>query len=143
MGSNPKFDCETLMSAVLPFAERMLQRYGEFFPFGGAMRPDGELVHVAGYDGTEQPPSAEIIHLIKEGFVQAAQKDECKATALVYDAKITLPDSNQKSDAIAIVLNHRDSYSVVVFFPYAIKEGELTIGTAFAQQGEADIFVRK
>lgn len=141
MADNPKDDCETLMSAVFPFAEQMLESYGEFFPFGAAMRPDGELVQVAGYDGVKSPPSAGIIRLIKDGFVQAAGKNEYKATALVYEAKVMLPHSNRKSDAIAVGLNHRDRYSVVVFFPYILNEGKLTIGTAFTQQGEADIFV--
>jgi hypothetical protein len=53
---NAKADCEELMNAVLPFAEKMLGEQGEFFPYGGAMRPNGEIVSVAGYDGRGQPP---------------------------------------------------------------------------------------
>ena len=138
--SDPKADCEVLMNSVVPFAEQMLSSHGEFLPFGGAMRPSGELVSVAGFDGEEHPQSSDVIRLIKEGFIGAARQGQYKATALVYDVRTTLPSTGDKSDAIAVSLNHRDSYSVVVIFPYRINDGKLTVGTAFAQKGEADIF---
>ncbi len=141
--TNARAACEALMTAVLPFAEHMLSSHGEFFPFGGAMRPGGELVSVAGYDGNEHPPSAEVIRLIKEGFVVAAHKNEYKATALVYDVRVKLPATDEKSDAIAVSLNHRDNYSVLVFFPYKLTAGKLAIGAAFAQKGEADVFMNQ
>jgi hypothetical protein len=128
------------MIAVLPFAEQMLSRHGEFFPYGGAMRQGGELVSVAGYDGKEYPPSADVIRLIKESLVQAAHSNEYKATAVVYDVRVKMPSTEEKSDAIAVSLNHRENYSVVVYFPYKITDGKLAVGAAFAQKGEADIF---
>jgi hypothetical protein len=140
--SDPKADCEALMNSVLPFAEQMLSSHGEFLPFGGAMRSSGELVSVAGYDGDERPHSADVIRLIKGGFIEAARQGQFKATALVYDVRIKLPSTDDKSDAIAVSLNHRDNYSIVVIFPYKIDSGKLTVGNALAQKGEADIFAR-
>jgi hypothetical protein len=58
---------------------------------------------------------------------------------LIYDARVVLP-TGEKSDAIAVSANHRDSYSIAVFIPYKLQGRELTMGTAFAQRGEADIF---
>ena len=139
--NDPKSDCEALMNSVLPFAEQMLSHHGEFLPFGGAMRPNGELVSVAGYDGDEHPRSLDLIRLIKDGFVAAACQGQYKATALIYDVRIKLPSTGDKSDAIAVSLNHRDNYSVVVIFPYKIENGKLTVGDALAQKGEADIFL--
>jgi hypothetical protein len=138
--NDAKADCEVLMSSVLRFAEHMLTNYGEFLPFGGAMRPDGELVSVAGYDGDKHPQSADVIRLLKEGFVKSAHQSQYKATALVYDTRIKLPPTGESSDAIAVSLNHRDSYSIVVILPYRIDGGKLTVGSAFAQDGEGDIF---
>ncbi len=138
--SDPKADCEALMNSVLPFAEQMLTTHREFVPFGGAMRPDRQLVSVAGYEGNEHPKSVEVIALLKEGLIAAAQNGEYKATAIVYDVRVKLPLLEEKSDAIAISLNHRDNYSVIVLFPYKINAGQLILGTAFAQKGEADIF---
>jgi hypothetical protein len=135
-----KADCEELMNAVLPFAEKMLGKHGEFFPYGGAMRPDGEIVSVAGYDGREHPPSLDIIRLIKDAFVQGAGERTYKATALVYDVRIALPGDGLKSDAIAVSLNHQDAYSVIVVFPYTLRGSKVVFGEATAEAGEADIF---
>ena len=139
----PKGECDSLMNAVLPVAEKMLKEHGEFFPYGGAMRPTGEIVSVAGYDGREKPPSADIIRLLKTSFRQSAQDREYKATAIVYDVRIVPPQTGIKSDAIAVALEHRDDYSVVVFFPYRIARGELIFGETFAQKGGDDVFARK
>ncbi len=138
--SSPKAECDFLMNAVLPFAEKMLLKNGGFFPYGGALDPNGEAVAVGVYDGCEQPPSNDVILLLKQAFLQGAKSGEYKATALVYDVRVTLPSSDKKSDAIAVSLDHREDYSVIVFFPYEIKEGRLQFGEVFAQKGEADIF---
>jgi hypothetical protein len=37
-----KKDCERLLNAVLPIAETLLRRYGEFYPFAGYMERDGK-----------------------------------------------------------------------------------------------------
>lgn len=135
-----KADCEELMNAALPFAEKMLSEHGEFFPYGGAMRPNGEIVSVAGYDGREQPPSSDIIRLLKEAFVEGANNGSYSATALVYDVRIVTSEGDEKEDAIAVSLNHRDGYSVIVMFPYRLNGGDVVFGDALAEAGEADIF---
>ena len=53
---------------------------------------------------------------------------------------IKLPSSGEISDAIAVSLNHRDNYSVIVLIPYKIDAGKLIPGGTLAQKGEADIF---
>jgi hypothetical protein len=137
-----KADCEELMNVVLPFAEQMLGKHGEFLPFGGAMCPSGEIVWIAGHDGREHPPSIDIIRLIKEAFVQGAAQETYKATAIVYDVRIALSGDGVQSDAISVSLNHRDAYSVIVMFPYALRGTEVLIGEAIAQAGEADVFAK-
>jgi hypothetical protein len=104
---SPKADCESLMDYVLPFAERTLLKHGAFFPFGGALTANGEIAGVGVYDGREQPPSNDVILLLKQAFLQGAKSGEYKATALVYDVRVTLPSSDNKSDAIAVSLNHK------------------------------------
>src|SRR6266480_3062129 len=107
--TSPKADCEALMNAILPFAKQMLNRYGAFYPFGGTMRSDGQLTPVAGYDGREHPPSADIIEFLTAAFIAGAKQGEFKATALVYDVRVRMPSNGDKSDAIAVSLNHRES----------------------------------
>jgi hypothetical protein len=138
--TSAKAECETLMNIVLPFAQRMLSDHGEFFPYGGAMRSGGEIISVAGYDGGEQPPSTNLIQLIKEGFIDAANQGQYMATALVYDVRVVMPETGEKSDAVAVSLNHRDRYSMTVLFPYKLAGGKAAFGNPFAQKGDGDIF---
>lgn len=138
--ADPKSDVEYLMNETIAFADQMLSEHGEFFPYGAAMTPNGEIVSVAGYEGSEQPPSQKLIDLLKGGFRQSASNGEYKATVIFYDVRVSMPDGVGKSDAIAAALDHREDYSVVVFFPYKLDGGEIQYGELFAQAGENAVF---
>jgi hypothetical protein len=135
-----KSECEDLLNEVLPRAERLLAKHGEFFPIGAAMNLHGGISHIAGYTGSERPPSKELIDLLRSAFRTAGRSGEYKATALAYDVTVQLPSGNTKSDAVAIELDHTNSYSVVVYFPYSISNGVIDIGPPFAQKGSSGIF---
>lgn len=137
-----KSESEELLNVVLPFAEELLAKYGEFFPFGAAMNPLGGISHVAGYTGSERPPSSDVIDLLRSAFRLSGRSGEYRATALAYDVRVRAPDSDSdaKSDAVAIELDHQDSYSVVVYFPYTLPEGVVEFGPPFAQAGSNEIF---
>jgi hypothetical protein len=133
-------EAEQLMNDALPFAKQMLVKHGEFFPYGMAMQLDGKVTPVATNDGRNYPRSTDIIAELKRAFIEGARARKYKATALVYDARVVVPKTGSRSDAIAVSLDHRDGYSVVVFFPYTIEHSTLTIGEAFASKGEKGIF---
>lgn len=140
--ADAKAECEALMNEAYPFAEQMLAEHGEFYPFGLALTDFDEYAAVGGYDDREQPPSTEVIALIKEGFVKRARRRGYKATALVYDVRVVVPATGQQSDAVAFALDHRDKFSVIVFIPYRLEAGAPVFDEAFAQEGERDIFRR-
>ena len=135
-----KSDSEALMNAMLSRAEQMLEKYGEFIPFGGAMKQNGEIVNVAGFDEDDYTSSQNVIDLFKDSFRAAGRKGEYKATAIIFDVEVIPPGSEQETDAIAIALDHKDRYSVIVLFPYHITDGEVEFGETFAEDGENDIF---
>jgi len=131
--SDPKSEVEELMNDGIMFGEQLLEKYGEFFPFGRAMKPNGEIVSVAGYDGDEQPLSQDVIDLLKDGYRQAAKNGDYKATALFYDARVIPPNSENKTDAIAVALDHKGNYSVVVYFPYKLADSNVEFGEIFVK----------
>ena len=135
-----KAEAEDLLNAALPFAEKMLGEHGEFFPYAEAMELDGKFVAIGASDGREQPPSKNVIQLLKKGLKTWAKAKKYKATALVYDVRITLPSTGAKSDAIAVSLNHRDKYSVLLFFPYRIEGKHVVFGDVVAQREENYVF---
>lgn len=139
--ATPKEDCERLLDATLTFAEKMLSKYGEFFPFGATMSVDGKVALVAGATDDERPASAEVISLLEGGFRADALAGKLKATALAFDVRVVPPRETEKTDAIAVKLDHRDDYSVVVCFPYVrTSSGELHVSTPFASAGANAIF---
>ena len=142
--AQPKADCETVMNFGLPLAEEMLKRHGEFLPFGAAMRPNGEIVCLGAYDGRAYRSLAgsfaDLIGSLKEAFVAGARRREYLATALFYEVALTAAPGGAGLSAVAVSLNHRDGYSVVVVLPFTIDDGKLVYDDPRAQPGEADIF---
>jgi hypothetical protein len=140
---SPKEECEELMRSVMPFARQMLEQHREFYPFGGAMAADGQIVAVGGDTGDEHPKSQEVISVLEKGFQEDARAGRYKATAVVVDMLVVPPRKSVKQDAIAVRLDHRDGYSVVVVFPYVIgPAGDVTIESPYAVKGEQRIFPR-
>jgi hypothetical protein len=140
---NPKQESEKLMNHMLPLAEKMLREYGEFYPYGGYMKPDGEIVDVGAKDpDTDRPRSKDLIYVLRSSFQEKARANKCKAVAMVFDVAVNLPESDQKSDAIQFCVEHVDGYSAEVFFPYEIINKEIVYGKTFAQQGKHEIFER-
>ncbi|MEM1440557.1 MAG: hypothetical protein AAF545_14745 [Pseudomonadota bacterium] len=138
--ADPKSEVEELMNTSTGLAEQMLREHGEFYPYGAAMTPDGDIVSVSAHTGGEHPPSQELIDLLKGAFRDAAQGGEYKATALIYDVRVSTPPNGVVSDVIAVALDHKDEYSVVVFLPYKLTDGDLEFSPVFAQAGANVVF---
>lgn len=138
---NAKQDSEKLLNAVLPFAEKMLRLYGEFYPYGGYTKSDGTVLDVGAEDpDADHPKSKDLIYVLRSSFREMAAAGQCKAVAIVSDLVVSLPDSNRRSDAIQVCVDHKDGYSADVFFPYRIVDNEIVYGPTFAQEGSHEIF---
>jgi hypothetical protein len=120
----------------------MLRQHGEFYPFGGYMESNGNIVHLgAADDDTDRPRSDDLIFVVRGALQELARGNKCIATALVFDVSVAVPGSNSKSDAIQACLDHREGNSAEVFFPYQVTGSEVVYGESFAQQGKCEIFV--
>lgn len=138
---NAKRESERLMNEILPLAKKMLQEYGEFHPYGGYMKPDGEIVHVGVEDlETEYPKAIDLIYILRNSLQKKARANQCKATAIVLNIGVKAPGSGSQNDALQVSLDHIDGYSVEVFFPYQVINREVVYGEIFAQEGKHVIF---
>src|SRR2546421_11430945 len=108
-------DMDALLNAALPFAQQQLAKHGEFFPYGVAMKRDGQIAMVAGYTGTERPPSTEVLDIIYEALRSKA--DENRGAAVVADVRL----SGEETDALQVEVEHRDGIAPKIFFPYRKK----------------------
>jgi len=137
---SPREACDRLMNAVIPFAEEMLTKHGEFYPYGGALGPDGDVVSVGVAGDDEHPLSMDVIRDLKAALVSGARDGKYVATAIAFDARISMPITGELSDAVAIALDHVQDYSIVVYIPYELKSGAPEFGEPIAEPGAADIF---
>jgi hypothetical protein len=138
--ASPKSECEGLLNEALPFAKKMLCTHGEFLPFGVVLQTSGEIVHVGASDGQEGPRSADLIRLLEAAFTERARLGIYRATAIAYDVRLSDLPGSKKSDAIAVRLDHRDSYSVIVLVPYELRSDQVIYGDSFAQHGSGTVF---
>jgi hypothetical protein len=135
-----KHDLEQLLSAVMPFAEQMLMKYGEFIPYGSTVNGDGKIAAVGGDTGDQHPKSQETIDLLRGAFRRQAQAGTIVACALVYDIRTIPPGQSKKTDAVAVNLDHRGGMSIIVIYPYSIENKKVALGKSWAVKGEGKIF---
>jgi len=141
--ANCKDECETLMSAVLPLAEQMLSEHGTLRPFGSTLSTSDQVVDIGSASHGLVQDEASLLAEYRDSFREGAQRGELKATALVYAASSIAPGAAKPEWTVAVQLDHRDDYSIVVNFPYRFTEtGELVIDEPFASEGEHKIFDR-
>jgi hypothetical protein len=136
-------DLDNLLNAILPFAQQMLAKHGEFYPYGSTMTTDGQIVAQAAYDGDDRPPSQQLLDLMTQAFRQQAANGEIRAAGICYDVRTIPPGQTDKTDAIRVDLEHESGQSVSVFLPY--KKGwfgKIQYGHLFATKRDAQFFVQ-
>jgi hypothetical protein len=136
----PKDECEELLNQLFPFADQMLNKYGEFFPYGSVMNNDKTIMAVAFYNGNEKPRSQDVINDLIKTYSEDAKKMKIRASGIAWDARIKIPDTDKVSDAVIVSLEHNDKYSVQVVFPYEIKNGKVIWNDTFSMEGKKDVF---
>ena len=135
-------ETEAILLAMIPIGKQLLEKQGTFVPYGGAMTMDGKVVTVAGYSGTEPPPTPEIIDALNFAFRTGALTGKYKATGLFSDVEVSSPGNKEKTRAIAAALDHQDNYSVVIYFPYKIVAGKVEFDQVTALPGENRLFLK-
>ena len=62
-------DLDRLLNTVLPFADEMLRKHGEFYPYGAAITREGEeQVFAADPGETEDPNPSEVLTSLVSGM---------------------------------------------------------------------------
>ena len=145
MSSQPtpeaRADYDSLLNALMPFAEQMLKKHGEFFPFGAAVSPTGEVTAHATYDGNELPPSEEVIASLTKSFQSEAREGKIRAAGICYDGRIIQGD--KKVDAIMMTMEHQSGNASKVCVPYTKGWfGKYNFGQMIAALEEPKIFVK-
>ncbi|HLY99183.1 MAG TPA: hypothetical protein VKT33_08985 [Candidatus Angelobacter sp.] len=136
-------DLDELLNALVPFAQKMLQERGEFYPFGASMQSDGTISLVsANADGSEFPKSTDLIELMEMCLQKEAKSGKIKASGICMDVRVIEPGKSDKTDAIRVDLEHKEGQVVSVFLPYEKGPAQkVTYGKIFASSAKQKIFV--
>jgi hypothetical protein len=130
-----------LVDDLLPFAEKMLRKHKEFLPFGGYMKPDGEIVWEGAYNGDELPLSQDLIDILHDSHRAMAEQHLIKACAVLYDIRTIPLGKSKKQDAICAAADSRDGRSVRFVFPYRFSLlGKLIVEDGYTLQDGVGIF---
>jgi hypothetical protein len=133
-------DYNALLDSLMPFAEEMLKKHGEFFPFGAVISPTGEVTAHSTFDGNEQPESEAVIASLVQVFQGEAREGKIRAAGICYDGRIV--QDGKKVDAVIFTLEHNSGNATKTFVPYTKGFfGKIRLGQLTAQLEEPKIFV--
>jgi hypothetical protein len=130
-----------LLNALLPFAQRMLAKHGEFHPFGAFLNQKSEVTLLAGYNGDEHPAPKDLIEMMYKTLSKEANQKGYLAVGICYDVLVTPPKEAKKTDAIQVAIEHSDGEAVNVYIPYRKNWlGKIGYGEIFASAAVPRVF---
>jgi hypothetical protein len=139
--SGPKQQAEALMKSGLPIAQAKIAGAADFDAFGAVMTTGGAIEPVAPPKETEQDAALDPIDLLEKGFRARAGSGELRATAIFVSARVQPPDEAGTTDAIEVLVEHREGYCANVFYPYArTDDGTVSYRAPFAVPRDGTIF---
>ena len=138
-------DYEALLNVLHPFAQQMLEEYGEFHPFGAAMQEDGKISMIgAQQEGEEYPKAEDLIATLESGLYEEAEQGLIKASGICVDVRVLAPGGTEKTDAVQTSLEHREDKAVKVFLPYTKNSTrKVHYGDIFSCAADPSVFIPK
>lgn len=127
-------DLDGLLNDALPFAQQMLEKNGEFYPYGRALTLDGEGIALGGWTGDDRPASQEVLSVLLDGVRHNTAN--VRAVALVADVRAN------GGDAIRVELEHREHVSITILLAFKKRRfgRGVEYGAMSAGSGEARIW---
>lgn len=103
------------------FAQSMLERSGEFYPFGAHIDADGKMTAVGGHDGKEHPLPQDLYQFLASALTTGARNGEILVAALAANVNVPAEVSAPWPDAIRVHIE-ADGYARFLYIPYRLIE---------------------
>lgn len=133
-------DMDTILDEGIKVAIYLLEKNGEFYPFGVTKSPDGQIACVHGYTGVERPTSDCVSDLLVRGLRDGAAAGRYLTTAVVSDTRLRDRTTGLAEDAIRVELEDRDEHPVTCYLPYFVCDGRVQPGEVMAEAGKSIVF---
>ena len=132
---------ERVLDIALPFVEKLLTEYSEFYPFAYSLKSNDEITSINTWDGNDYPLSNDVILELKKGIKEYI--NEYKLIAIFYDVKAFSPYNNKKTDAIVIEIEEKGTEnSFYFYYPYKLSENqEIIYSKSWRNDKEKELFV--
>jgi hypothetical protein len=137
--AEPREEIEQLLNFLLPSAEEMLSKEGQFHPYAAMVAVDGEVKSVSAHAG-EVPDVADLLVALHEELREQAAEGSIRASGIAADVTLTDPDSGETTDAVQVELDHADADAVDIYVPYESAGDGIKFGELVAAQGRAPVF---
>lgn len=127
-------DLDSLLGQLAMLAKTLLQRNGEFFPFGATIGSRGKFALVTPVPEADSPTAHDVLDAVLAEI--AATKSSIRACGIV-----AMASTDAGTDAVRIQMEHAEGSSLVIALPYArTASGGLTFGTMEAHRTKPDVW---
>lgn len=133
-------ELDRILRFLLEFATAELEREGSFYPLAAELGAEGEPRAVMGHFGARRPEPSELLDLLGRSLRTRAEAGSIRASGIAADVRIGLRDSGGITDAVQVLLEHRDGEPVRVYVPYVSGPDGYAFGEPFECPGERAVF---
>ena len=133
-------DVQALINIFFPFAEELIVKFGEFFPFAGATTTEGEFVSVGFHEHNKHLSPSLVVANLKSSLKKQVEK--FIVTAVFYEVKSKDAETGESEDAIAVFVEHKNGNSGYEFFyPFKLEaEDNFVVGDSYGNAVPKEIF---
>jgi hypothetical protein len=109
-----------MLTYCIDFSRTMLEKAGEFYPFGATLNANGQVGAQGGWNGEEHPNPREIYKLLADAFASMATSGEITGAALAANVDVPVEYVAPTRDALRVHLE-ADGYSRFIYVPYKLQ----------------------
>ncbi len=133
-------DIQALINIFFPFAEELIIRFGEFYPYAGATTTESEFVSVGFHEENKHLSSEKVLLSLKHSLKNGNGK--YIVAAIFYEVKTKDVETGESQDAIAVFIEHKDGQKAYEFFyPYKVEgEKNFVVGDSYGNSLAKEIF---
>lgn len=106
-----------MVNYLMSFANEMLTKAGEFFPFAAIVNSEGMVEACGAYNGEEHPQSAVVLELLAEALRAQVESGHAIAVGIAADVNIPPQFQSPLPDGVRIGLEAKGN-SRLIYYPY-------------------------
>lgn len=108
-----------LLEYCTEFARQMIEKAGEFYPFGAEIDASGQVKALGFWDGNEKPSAQELYAFAQNVFTKKATEGTTLGAAIAANVNIPPQYESKYRDGIRVHVE-AEGYSRYIYIPYAI-----------------------